>query len=92
MPKERFEAIGGGVSGALIDFRRLELFRGGKRTVVKQGQDKGHRAQAARFVSAALGEAEPPSPASYLASMRATLALAESLRTGQPVVLAPAGR
>ena len=33
LPKERLEAFGGGVSAVLDDFRRLELYRGGKRTV-----------------------------------------------------------
>ena len=87
MPKERLEAFGGGASIALEDFRRLEVFRAGKRTAVKGRQDKGHGAQIRRFVEAARGHAEAPPAASYLASSRATLALAESLRTGAPVEL-----
>ena len=69
----------------LDDFRRLELLRGGKRDVVKQRQDKGHRAELARFVRVAAGDEAPPPLAGYAASTRATLALAESLRTGAPV-------
>lgn len=87
MPKERIEAFGGGLAAALDDFRRLELYRDGRRTEVKGRQDKGHRAQFAAFVAALAGRAEPPAADSYLASSRATLALAESLRTGLPVAV-----
>jgi predicted dehydrogenase len=88
LPKERVEAFGGGVAAALDDFRRLEVFRGGKRSVTKIRQDKGHRAELARFVAAVRGEAEAPDPASFLGSTRATLAAVESLRTGVPRKLA----
>jgi predicted dehydrogenase len=87
LPKERIEAFAGGTSAVLDDFRRLEVYRNGRRNVVKGGQDKGHRAQIARFLDAAAWKAEPPSVESYLASTRATLALVESLRTGVHVGL-----
>jgi predicted dehydrogenase len=85
LAKERIEAFGGGVSAVIDDFRRLELYRGGKRDVTKQKQDKGHEAEVARFVAAAAGEATAPPVETYLAATRATLALAESLRTGATV-------
>jgi polar amino acid transport system substrate-binding protein len=88
LPKERFEAFGGGLAATLDDFRRLELYRGGKRKIEKSGQDKGHRAELRRFVDAAAGRAEWPSVDSYLSSTRATLGLLESLRIGLPVELA----
>jgi predicted dehydrogenase len=87
LPKERVEAFGGGLAAVLDDFRRLELYRGGTRRVVKSRQDKGHRAEVEHFVRAVTGEAEPPSTASYFDSTRATLGLVESLRSGQPVDL-----
>jgi polar amino acid transport system substrate-binding protein len=87
LPKERIEAFGGGLAAVLDDFRRLELYRSGKRRVVKQTQDKGHRAEVERFVAAAAGREEPPPVESYLVSTRATIALAEALRTGLPVEL-----
>ena len=87
LPKERIEAFGGGLAAVLDDFRRLELYRAGKRTEVKGKQDKGHRAQIARFLDAAAGRAEPPPVETYLGATRATLALAESLRSGLPVQL-----
>jgi predicted dehydrogenase len=86
LPKERVEAFGGGLAAVLDDFRRLALFRGGRRSVVKSARDKGHRAELEQFLAIVRGEAEPVPVESYLASTRATLALAESLRTGEAVV------
>jgi predicted dehydrogenase/threonine dehydrogenase-like Zn-dependent dehydrogenase len=87
LPKERIEAHCGGVSAVIDDFRRLEVFAGGKRTEAKQAQDKGHVRQIERWVAAVSGRARPPASGTYLASTYATLALAESLRTGLPVQL-----
>jgi predicted dehydrogenase/threonine dehydrogenase-like Zn-dependent dehydrogenase len=87
LPKERIEALGGGVAAVLDDFRRLEIHRDERRRVVKQPQDKGHAAQLACFLAAAAGGGNAPPVATYLDSSRATLALAESLRTGVPVPL-----
>jgi polar amino acid transport system substrate-binding protein len=89
LPKERLEAFGGGLAAVLDDFRRLELYRAGKRSVEKGRQDKGHRAEVAFFLSAVRGEAEGPLIESYFASTRATLGLAESLRTGLVVEVPP---
>jgi predicted dehydrogenase len=86
-PKERVEVFGGGVAAVIDDFRRLELVRNGKRTVVKSRQDKGHREEIRRFVAAVRGNEEPPSPDAYVASTRATIALTESIRTGRSVKL-----
>jgi predicted dehydrogenase/threonine dehydrogenase-like Zn-dependent dehydrogenase len=88
LAKERIEAFGGGLAAVLDDFRRLELHRNGKRSVVKGRQDKGHRAEIARFLQAVRGEAEPPPAVSYLSSTSATLALADSLRAGNAVSVA----
>jgi predicted dehydrogenase/threonine dehydrogenase-like Zn-dependent dehydrogenase len=85
MPKERVEAHSGGVSAVLDDFRTLEVFARGKRTRTKSAQDKGHARQIERWVAAVRGEQEAPAPETYLASTRATLALADALRSGQPV-------
>lgn len=46
LAKEYVEVHGGGRSGVLHDFRRLELFVGRSRTEINtRGQDKGHRTQ-----------------------------------------------
>jgi predicted dehydrogenase len=85
LPKERIEAFGGGLAAVLDDFRRLEVWKGGRRTLTKRRQDKGHRAEVAHFVRAVRGEVEPPPASSYLDSTRATVALVESLLTGLPL-------
>jgi predicted dehydrogenase/threonine dehydrogenase-like Zn-dependent dehydrogenase len=87
LPKERIEVFGGALSAVLDDFRRLELYRTGRRQVIKRAQDKGHGAEVARFVAAVAGREQPPPSDSYLDSTRATLALVESVRTGSPVTL-----
>jgi predicted dehydrogenase/threonine dehydrogenase-like Zn-dependent dehydrogenase len=92
LPKERLELFGGGLAAVLDDFRALEIYRGGKRSSLKSARDKGHRAEIARFLAAARGDCEPPSPESYLDSTSLTLALAESLRTGTAVDVSARGR
>jgi predicted dehydrogenase len=87
MPKERLEVFGGGVAALLDDFRRLDVYRGGKRRSWKSSKDKGHREEIAAFVAAVRGQEEAPSTSSYLASTRLTLALVDSLQTGLPVDL-----
>ena len=87
LPKERIEVFGAGMSAVLDDFRRLEIYRHGKRTVHKQSQDKGHRAEIEHFLAAINGKADPPPLASYLNSSLAAVALARSLRIGAPVDL-----
>lgn len=87
LPKERLEAFGGGLAAVLDDFRRLDLYRNGRRERVRGNRDKGHRAQVARFVAVAAGHAEAPPAESYVASTRATLALVDSLNGGVPVEL-----
>jgi predicted dehydrogenase len=87
LPKERIEVFGGGVSAVLDDFRRLEVFRGGKRRRWKTAQDKGHRAEIAHFLALARGEAEAPLVETYIEATRLTLSLATSLCTGQAVEL-----
>ena len=87
LPKERLEAFGGGVSAVLDDFRTLEIFRGGKRRTWKSAQDKGHRAEIERFV-AAVKRRRRAAPHGVVPRLdRLTLALVESLRTGETVDL-----
>jgi predicted dehydrogenase/threonine dehydrogenase-like Zn-dependent dehydrogenase len=92
LPKERLELFGGGVAAVLDDFRTLEVYRGGKRRSWKSTQDKGHRAEIARFLAATRGEGELPSPGSYIDSTALTLALAESLRTGTAIDISARSR
>jgi predicted dehydrogenase len=87
LPKERIEAFGGGIAAVLDDFRRLDVYRGGRRRSWKGAQDKGHRDQIARFLAAAAGRSPAPAPASYLDSTRLALACVDALRTGHPIAL-----
>jgi predicted dehydrogenase len=86
--KERIEAFGGGTSIVVDDYRRIEVYRNGRRSVTNARRDKGHRAELHAFAAALRGAEPPPDPESYLATTRATLALAESLRTGLAVSVA----
>jgi predicted dehydrogenase len=88
LAKEHVEAFGGGRAAVLDDFRRLEVYAGGKPRTVSGRQDKGHRAQIHAFLDAVRGAAPLPDPHSYMVSMRATFAALESLRTGTVVSLA----
>lgn len=82
LPKERIELFGGGLAAVIDDFRRLEVYRDAKRSVTKGRQDKGHRQQIKVFMDAVRGHGPSPDPAGYVGSTLATLAVAESLRTG----------
>jgi len=85
-PKERVEVYGGGRVAVLDDFRQLEMWRGGKRKVVKRlAQDKGFDRELAAFVKAARGGGEMPIGWRSLAlTTSACLRVEESLRSGRP--------
>jgi len=86
-PKERVEVFGGGRVAVIDDFRRVELYAGGRRSVRRwRGQDKGHRAEVAAFLAAVRRGGPGPIPlADLLAATRATLGALESARDGNPV-------
>lgn len=87
-PKERLEVFGGGAIAVLDDFRELTISRGGKRKSVKKlSQDKGFDEEIAAFLKAAKDGTLPISLSSLAATTRATFAMEESLRTGQPVAV-----
>lgn len=78
LPKERLEVLGGGRAAVLDNFRRLDLYAGGRRRTVRSWlrQDKGHRGELAAFVAASREGSPPPIPlAELLAVTRATLAI-----------------
>jgi predicted dehydrogenase len=87
LAKERIEAFGGGTAVVLDDFRRLEIFRHGKRKQTRARQDKGHHACVGAFVAAVRGITPPPAIGTYLNATAATLAMADSLRSGHVVTL-----
>jgi predicted dehydrogenase len=85
LSKERIEAFGEGTAIVVDDYRRMEVYRNGRRSVTRVRRDKGHRAELRSFAAALRGAEPPPDAESYLAATRATLALVQSLQTGLAV-------
>jgi predicted dehydrogenase len=90
LAKERFEVFTGGMAGVLDDFRRLELWRDGRKHITRSmfRQDKGHREEWEALVSAVrIGAPAPISFDEIVSTSLATFGIIESLRCRQPVVL-----
>ena len=88
--KERVEVFGGGSVAVLEDFRRLELIRGGRKSVLRSRwrQDKGHRREWESFLNAVgTGAPEPIPFRETAATMLATFALEESRCLGHAVTV-----
>lgn len=88
--KERLEVFGGGAAVVLDDFRRLELFRNGRKKTVNSRwrQDKGHVHEWAAFVGSLQPGSEPAIRFEDLTcSTLATLCIDESLATGKSVAV-----
>jgi len=86
-PKETLDATGGGRSARLDNFRKATIWAGrGHDTIrARGGQDKGQRAELARFVEACRAGAALPIPVeSLVATTKATIAVRDSLLTGKP--------
>lgn len=87
LAKERIEAFAGGRTAILDDFQRLELWRDGRRRVVRRlSQEKGFDGEIDRFREAVqAGTAMPIAWESQVLTTRTTFAIVEALRTGQSV-------
>jgi len=84
-PKERVEVIGGGKVAVIDDFRRVELWSGGKVKVEKNAQDKGHAAEMAAWARALKNGGPAPIGWDELKAVSLTSILAvQSLREGVP--------
>jgi predicted dehydrogenase len=86
-PKETLDATGGDRSARLDNFRKATVWSGrGHETIrARGGQDKGQRAELARFVDACVAGAAMPIPLdSLVAVTRATIAVRESLLSRRP--------
>jgi predicted dehydrogenase/threonine dehydrogenase-like Zn-dependent dehydrogenase len=86
-PKETLDAAAGGRSARLDNFRQAAVWSGRRRSRVRSlgGQDKGQQQQIARFAEAVrTGAPMPISLCSLVATTRATLAIGESLSSGEP--------
>jgi predicted dehydrogenase len=88
--KELIEAYAAGSVVVIDNFRSLTVVADGKekRTGGGVDQDKGHADQLKAFVAAvAAGGRAPVDEAELVETSLATIAIAESLRTGAPVLL-----
>lgn len=91
--KERLEAFRGNHSCVLDDFRELTLYGSRKpRRRRLRTQDKGHSAEIAAFVKGVC-DGRYPVPLEEIEEVTlTTLAIVESLKTGQPVGIEPGAR
>jgi predicted dehydrogenase len=86
-PKETLDVTGGGRSARLDNFRKATIWAGRSPDTIRArgGQDKGQRAELARFVDACLAGTAMPIPLESLAATtRATIAVRDSLLSGKP--------
>jgi predicted dehydrogenase len=88
VPKERVEIFTNGTTAILDDYRTFTVFRGRERKQRRvRTQDKGHLQELAAFVQA-VQKGEPPVDLGDLENVSlATLAVVDSMRTGEPVRL-----
>ena len=87
LPKERVEVFAAGRAVVLDDFRRLEIYRGGRRKTVRtRRQDKGHDEEVRRFIETCrIGGPPLISLRSLALSSVLTFAVEEALTKGSPV-------
>jgi predicted dehydrogenase len=86
-PKETIDAAAGRRSARLDNFRQAAIWAGRRRRTLRQrgGQDKGQRHELALFVDAVRkGSPMPIGFDSLVATTAATIAVGESLLSGQP--------
>lgn len=87
--KERIEVHAGGASYLIDDFRRLEINGDAATKPWKGAQDKGAKAALQAFVAAVkAGGPAPIDEAELIETSAATLAVMESLRSGDAVAMA----
>jgi predicted dehydrogenase/threonine dehydrogenase-like Zn-dependent dehydrogenase len=86
-PKETMDVAAAGQSARLDNFKSATVWTGRRQASARArgGQDKGQRAQLARFVEAVRdGAAMPISVESLVATTTATIAVRDSLTSGHP--------
>jgi polar amino acid transport system substrate-binding protein len=83
VPKERFEASGGGRTAVIDNFTRVDLFGSRKTSVRCRG--KGHEEEVAAFLDSLVEGVSPIPFRSLAATTMASLAAEESLRGGGTV-------
>ncbi len=88
LAKEYIEMFAGGRAATLDDFRTLSLAADGRVKSSSANQDKGHKQQLAAFVKSITEHGDVPiDPAELIETSAATIAVLESLRTGNRMEL-----
>ncbi|MBO6518488.1 MAG: bi-domain-containing oxidoreductase [Rhodospirillales bacterium] len=87
LPKEHVEMFSGGRAAQLDDFRSLTLAAGGNVKTATATQDKGHKQQLAAFVKGVTDGTPPIAAEELIETAAATIAVMESLRSGERVDL-----
>jgi predicted dehydrogenase/threonine dehydrogenase-like Zn-dependent dehydrogenase len=90
LPKERIEIFSMGRTAVIDDFKRLDLYAGGRRSVKRLlGQDKGQKHEVAAFIDSVLKGGAGPIPFEEIHSTSmAVFKTLASLRTGDRQTLA----
>ncbi len=85
-PKEMMEVFGDGRVARMQNFKRTEVWRGGKcKTMRAANIDKGQKYQLEAFVDAIKSGGEMPNPlSSLMATTAATFAVGRSIASGKP--------
>ncbi|MBA2881469.1 polar amino acid transport system substrate-binding protein [Desulfosalsimonas propionicica] len=86
--KERVEVFANGCTAVLDDFKRLDIYAGGKKKTKKYlSQDKGQKAEVSQFIDAVKNGKPSPIPIHQIFSAsRVCFSILESIRTGQTIV------
>jgi predicted dehydrogenase/threonine dehydrogenase-like Zn-dependent dehydrogenase len=87
-PKEKLEILGSGKSAELNDYKSLETWSGSGHNKKSGKLDKGHAQMLQALADSVRNGTPAPIPFEQLAATTlATLAVVESIKTGQPVVI-----
>jgi predicted dehydrogenase/threonine dehydrogenase-like Zn-dependent dehydrogenase len=87
-PKEKLEILGSGKSAELNDFKSLEMWSGSSHDKKSDKLDKGHAQMLQELANAVRNGTSAPIPFDQLAATTlATLAVVESIKTGQLIIL-----
>src|SRR5262249_28731088 len=85
-PKERVEVFGGGRVGVIDNWRRFEIVENGRKSGRRRllASAKGHAEELSAFVESIRSGREAIAFASLVATTRATFAIQQAIRSGQP--------
>jgi polar amino acid transport system substrate-binding protein len=87
LSKERVEVFANGSAAVLDDFKRLDIYAGGKKKTKKRiSQDKGQKEEVSQFIDAVKNGKPSPIPINEIFdTSRVCFSILESIRTGQTI-------